>query len=381
MNINHTCAIIFDGIHNTVFYAQLLKPMIDKRNMHGNVHTQIISFEKQPKSIVTSGIYEHANSTYIIHQRIPYIGCITLLPAILTIFMHIIKLLCYYRATQKTVSITLLARGPFAAYALRRAWQMLPISIIPRHITLNMHIQIRGIAAEEYRLYPSQFGSWLQKKRYRQLNNLEKKAYAAAYQNEPITFEAASNALADYAIATYRTTQEHMQIAPHRLPPPLPPTIRRQQRIAIRKQLGIAPDARVFVYSGSTQPWQCIAEMIDHFTHVRTQNKKAHLLLLTPDIDTMKAYIQHYQLDVSNYTIMSVLPTEVVTYVCAADYGYLLRKPHIVNWTSMPTKLQDYYAAEICVLHNQTVAYIVRGYPGKTQSIDAHDFYISGAGE
>jgi hypothetical protein len=43
-------------------------------------------------------------------------------------------------------------------------------------------------------------------------------------------------------------------------------------------------------------------------------------------------------------------------YLAAADIGIIFRKPHIINWISRPTKILEYQAVGLKIIHNNTVA-------------------------
>ena len=58
----------------------------------------------------------------------------------------------------------------------------------------------------------------------------------------------------------------------------------------------------------------------------------------------------------SENVVLEEIADDVIKYLCAADAGILLRKKDVVNWVARPTKILEYRAAGLKIIHNDTVA-------------------------
>jgi len=45
-------------------------------------------------------------------------------------------------------------------------------------------------------------------------------------------------------------------------------------------------------------------------------------------------------------------------YLAAADYGLLFRHKDIINWVSRPTKMLEYQAVGLKIIHNNTIEWL-----------------------
>lgn len=114
----------------------------------------------------------------------------------------------------------------------------------------------------------------------------------------------------------------------------------------------------VYCYNGSGKTWQCPQESILFFKQELEKNKNVFLLILSQDKEIFNHFVSHHQLPQHSYHIMHVPHHEVIHYLSACDTGILLRKPHLVNWVSRPTKALEYQAAGLTIVHNNTVAWL-----------------------
>jgi glycosyltransferase involved in cell wall biosynthesis len=120
-------------------------------------------------------------------------------------------------------------------------------------------------------------------------------------------------------------------------------------RAAIRKQLGLADDELVIVYSGGMNAWQCFPESVDFTTALAGVRGEVHLLVLTPDLGLAQQHLKrtcpplrHHALTVSHH--------EVPRYLAAADAGLLLRAPNACNVVASPMKFAEYLACGLPVV-------------------------------
>ena len=61
-----------------------------------------------------------------------------------------------------------------------------------------------------------------------------------------------------------------------------------------------------------------------------------------------------------SYHITTISHADIYRYLAAADAGIVLRESHPINWVSRPTKILEYQAAGLAIVHNNTIGYITR---------------------
>lgn len=111
-------------------------------------------------------------------------------------------------------------------------------------------------------------------------------------------------------------------------------------RTRIRKDLGIAVDEAVYIYSGSLTVYQCVDETVAVFRTAIKAGRKARLIVLTPEA----ARASQICADLPAHSVIckSVPHAEVNGYLNAADFGMLLRDSTPVNAVAFPTKFAEY---------------------------------------
>ncbi len=329
---HHHITIIYDSITNAVFKSQVIRPLLKKITLDEKTSYHLISFEK---NIINAPHYDNISIT--LFKRYRYINNWSLWPSI--------KQIKKYVQTLSSYSIT--ARGPFAGYIALHAQD---------NRCKQLVIQARGLAAQEYAYTHQEHFSWLHKMRTTQLHHFEKTVYKS--RKKPLIIEAVSPALKKYLIETFNTAPQNVTIAQDDLPQTLSDNERQIHRKKIRNLLNIPDNKTVYCYSGSYKAWQCPQETFDLFLTEYIHNQNAYLLLLTPDIKLFQEHAEKIQLPAESYLICSVEATELLWYLTAADYGILLRKPHIINKVSRPTKALEYRAAGLKIIHNKTIDFI-----------------------
>jgi glycosyltransferase involved in cell wall biosynthesis len=127
---------------------------------------------------------------------------------------------------------------------------------------------------------------------------------------------------------------------------------REDDRLQRRAELGL--DGRfVVVYSGSIGSWYLSDMMADLFLALLKQRPDAHFLWLTQgDPELIKNLIRVRAIDESQYTIKSVQPVEVGSYLSASDMGIAFFKPGLSKLATSPTKVAEYLACGLPVIMN-----------------------------
>jgi hypothetical protein len=189
-----------------------------------------------------------------------------------------------------------------------------------------------------------------------QLRAVEAHVYGGTDKHR-VTIQAVSPALKDYLIAMFKTHPSRITIAEHDIPHPLAPDHTQQYKIAVRAQLNIALDTHVYCYNGSAKPWQCPELVVRFFKKELDTQNDIFLLILTEDALLFQQLLAHAHIDTKKYAILSVPHAEIYQYLAACNTGIIFREPHIINWVSRPTKILEYRAAHLHVVHNNTIAY------------------------
>jgi hypothetical protein len=194
---------------------------------------------------------------------------------------------------------------------------------------------------------------------YRLLWLVERAVFNGSIVTE-YTVEAVSPALKDYMVKNFGTDSAKIFIAQHDIPKPVSAHQIEQWRMQIRKCLNIRHDAYIYCYSGSFKPWQCAEETVEFFVEQYHKDNKNHLLILSQDKDVFTKVLESHAIPKSNYRVINVSSRYLLEYLSAADAGLLFREPDVINWVSRPTKMLEYQAVGLKVIHNNTVAWLVK---------------------
>ncbi len=342
--------IIYDGINHSIFEGQVLNPLLKELHIQPGLKITLISFENK---IIESKKLEllntiHPNFKIFILKKTQYFfGYFSILFA---------KIQCK-KILSSFSFYSLQARGPFAGAIAQ--------SIISS-TCIQFTLQARGLLAEEF-LYTHEESllnqSWYKKiviyLRYKQLFYFEQKVYQWNNPNN-ITFiiESVSQALEDYLKKNYYPSPTLYTHAINDIPATISIEQKKIWRNQIRTQLKLHKDHYVYIYNGSCKPWQCFKETILYFKKQLHNKKNSYLLIITPDIKEAFKIVTTISLPENSFHIESVSYTQVYAYLCASDSGIILRKKHILNWVSRPTKVLEYKAAHLPIIHNNTIAYL-----------------------
>lgn len=340
--VNDTIPLIFvlyDGIENSVFYGQVLQPLLDIHHKNPQQKIFLISFERNSDTtILAKKLSSQHGIIGIVCKKYPFFGSLSLHPAISQL----------HTVLKKFSAFNLIARGPLAGYICLKASY--------KTACTSLKIQARGLLAEEYAYtYKNSRGLMyrLHRFRTRQFEALERSIYNAA---SPIIIEAVSPALKEYLIEHFHADPHAITIAHADIPPHVSPEQNAQWRMAMRAQLTIPDNAYVYCYNGSIKAWQCPEQVIAYFAHKYSKNKKSFLLILTQDKEQFETMMNKTSINRSAYLITTVPHTDMYRYLAACDAGLIFRESTIMNWISRPTKVLEYQAVGLHIIHNNTVA-------------------------
>jgi len=122
-----------------------------------------------------------------------------------------------------------------------------------------------------------------------------------------------------------------------------------------RKELDLG-DRLTLVYSGSIGGWYLTKEMVDFFVQLLTHRVDAHFLWLTPgDPDVIHRIMSDRKIGAQSYTIRKIAPSDMPSYLSAADVGIAFYKPGLSRLATSPVKLTEYLACGLPVVLNSGI--------------------------
>lgn len=130
-------------------------------------------------------------------------------------------------------------------------------------------------------------------------------------------------------------------------------------RINLRKELNIAQDTVVFVYSGGLHKWQKVDETLKIFDRYNRYNHNSKFLVLTKDTEQLYQMLQKLDLMSlkDDIIIKSLASSQVPAYLNAADVAFLLRDNVVMNAVAFPTKLAEYLACGLPIISSDVSRY------------------------
>jgi glycosyltransferase involved in cell wall biosynthesis len=132
-------------------------------------------------------------------------------------------------------------------------------------------------------------------------------------------------------------------------------TFREEDRTRRRLELGLQ-DQFVLVYSGSIGSWYFGDKMADFFLALLEQRPDAHFLWLTQgDPGWVQDLMQGRDISDSQYTVKSVQPIDVASYLSASDTGVAFFKPGLSKLATSPTKVAEYLACGLPIVMNSGI--------------------------
>jgi hypothetical protein len=115
----------------------------------------------------------------------------------------------------------------------------------------------------------------------------------------------------------------------------------------LRKEQGFEMEDIIFVYAGSTAPWQSFELMKTFLEPYFKKSGKYKVLFLSKVNSELQSFKDAFPNQVK---ITHVSHEKVIDYLSIADYGLLLRNQSITNLVASPTKFGEYLFAGLQVL-------------------------------
>ena len=106
----------------------------------------------------------------------------------------------------------------------------------------------------------------------------------------------------------------------------------------------------VFCYAGATSVWQCFEETIELYAKIEERIPSSRLLLLVKDRELALRLLEKY--GVKNYEIDFVTVDQLPERLSKVRFGFILRKPSVVNAVATPTKTLTYLSNGIIPIYS-----------------------------
>ena len=114
-------------------------------------------------------------------------------------------------------------------------------------------------------------------------------------------------------------------------------------REAIRKELYVEPNHRVYLYAGGLKnAYHVSSETLVFMNEVARTDEEARFLLLSKDRLSEQEVMEQYPSLHGKILMMSVANSEMFKYLNAADYGLLFRENVPMNNVASPSKLAEH---------------------------------------
>jgi len=351
------------------------------------MHVTLLSFERKRigRKALEKIIPAHDRLRVVIKKKLPFFGRVSLWFAVCQPtggFNSLVRLFSQQNFSQ------IIARGPLAGWIALRALSSSSSSLT---------IQARGLAAEEFRYTMQHTRVWhkrgiksfltyaLQNLLFASYKKIEYQAYSKKSLQKffpktvkvlPSTIETVSPALKTYLENNFDADPSCVTVSYRDIPPQVDPKQVAAWRDSVREELGIGADRFVYCYTGSARSWQMVDEMIDFAVVTCKQDARSFFLFFSAEEDVFKKKLQdagilpggHECLDLiharDRCCVKRIDPDSSYRYLSAADVGLLLREKDPVNWVSRPTKMLEYQAVGLKIMHNDTIAWLT--HPGET---------------
>lgn len=107
-----------------------------------------------------------------------------------------------------------------------------------------------------------------------------------------------------------------------------------------------------FVYTGSTDGWQCIPETLCLYKQIKARIPNATLTIYSKDKEKVKKMLQEYAVEADvKYVSYTQLSKEIRKY----KYGFLIRQNNPVNDVATPTKMCSYMANGLIPIYSDVI--------------------------
>ena len=128
-----------------------------------------------------------------------------------------------------------------------------------------------------------------------------------------------------------------------------------RERARLRAALNLG-ERLTLVYSGSLDGWYLTEEMADFFANVVRKRNDAHLLWLTMGSrERVRQLMSARGISEENFSIHSVAPKEMASYLAAGDVGISFIKRCFSKLASSPTKNGEYLACGLPLVINSGI--------------------------
>jgi len=358
--------VIYDGISNSVFVSQVLQPLLNQLSKTKNLEITLVSFEQKrpPVDVLMDIIPAFDKFHLVISRKLPYISKYSMLFAVYQLKKLLKQVPCH----------EIIARGPLAGWVAMKTLESMSkkepwrLREIHRDKFPKLTVQARGLCAEEYRYtYGNEKNHWLKwpwrQMIYKSFKNVEFEVYRNKRKTDfpnNIAIEAVSTALKDYLVQNFRADASKISLATKDLVPSCDKKQVSEWRAQVRTELSIPDDTVVYCYSGSYKPWQCANESINYFIEQYKQNSKSFMLVLSRDKADFVHDLTEQKIPENAYAVLSVKHQDLFKYLSAADHGLMFRKKDVINWVSRPTKMLEYQSVGLNIIHNNTIAWLVK---------------------
>lgn len=347
--------ILYDGIGNSVFYSQVLTPLLKRLDENKNLSVTIISFErKTPKKRVVNNKIK-----FIFLRTIPFFGKKSLYFSVFMLYKALKKILLEKDEAE------IIIRGPLAGFVVLKFFRF-----FKKHKINSITIQARGLAAEEFRYAQKNTKTsglkTLFKKVFKNfLYNSYKKIEHEVYKKQNVNFlpkvyiKTVSPALANYLIKNFDADKDMVSVCYKDIPEIIDQEQIKKWREQVRSELKISEDKYVYCYTGSARPWQMIDQMVQFALKKTKEDKKNFFLFFSQDKKVFEKKLREAGVSSDQYFVQSIHPTQTYKYLSAADAGLLFREKDPVNWVSRPTKMLEYQSVRLKIIHNNNISWLV----------------------
>lgn len=144
-------------------------------------------------------------------------------------------------------------------------------------------------------------------------------------------------------------------------------------RAAFRAEKGLAPDTRVFCYSGYRAAWQKVDEIVEHFCRFDRENPNCYFAFFC-NTDAAFEALLHEKFPRGNFCVELLSPDVYFKCLCGCDVGYILRDYNETNRVAFPNKFSDYLSSGLLVALNGALPEpmrVISALPGHYVDTDA----------
>jgi len=117
-----------------------------------------------------------------------------------------------------------------------------------------------------------------------------------------------------------------------------------------REKLHVSETDILIIFSSGGGEWQSWHLLKDFFTYQKKQCSNLKLLILSKPNQTIKELQKEFPDSVLNFFVS---PDEVVNFIMASDYGFLIREDSITNRVASPVKFAEYLMGGLQILISQ----------------------------